>query len=667
MKRTQFCYLPGILSMAAIALLLFSGNSFAQKQNCIINESISPEEWHFSGHLGQYIDKIAKQRITEEHNWNLIYPEAEEAFRLRQDDRDFPKKGDWRGEFWGKYILSAIAACRYYHSDELKTRIAQAVKGLLSTQDANGYIGTYSHSDFLPGNNWNVWCRKYTLWGLVESWELLKDPAILSAAARFADHLISEVGPGKTDIVKTGNFYGLPSCSILLPMVKLYQATGQKKYLEYAEYIVKQWSSQENGVPDILNKGLKGTAVHSWFPSTDPWQWGKGYEFTSCVEGMVELYKVTGEKQYLTAVVNIHEALVKWERTPVGSVSFNDKYAGAAGLINTLSEICDAVYWNRLSFQLFKLTGEEKYIGEIERTLYNALLCAYNEDGTWGLRRLRMSHVHIPAPNHFLQHHQCCVDNLPRALFQASEAELTSGKDNIRLSLFEEGEGSATLPSGQKIHVRIQGDFLSNQGIQTVLSMAQPEQFKFTIRHPDWCENMVIRVNGVEQKFNHSGRWVDIIRKWKDGDEVRIQFGLKLRWEFFDTTKFNPQYHPIDFYVNEWAKFKFAGATNDTLIQHYKHIESLTVNDALPQKPAVTLFWGPVALARDTRITGKDVFSPIKLREISSIRPIPSIKGIWKEYEVRSGNKRIKFCDFSSAGNTWNKESLFNTWCILEN
>ena len=87
-------------------------------------------------------------------------------------------------------------------------------------------------------------------------------------------------------------------------------------------------SLQENGLPDILNKGLKGTAVHSWFPSADPWQWGKGYEFTSCVEGMVELYKVTGEKQYLDAAINIHQALVKWERTPVGSVSFNDKYTG---------------------------------------------------------------------------------------------------------------------------------------------------------------------------------------------------------------------------------------------------------------------------------------------------------------------------------------------------
>ena len=415
-------------------MLLLPASAFAEKSgNRVLDNSdkeaincVSAGDWHFSGHLGQTIDRIAENRILNRASWDEIYPETEEAFRLRIDDKDFPKKGDWRGEFWGKYMLSVIAACRYYHSDELKQRIALAVKGLLSTQDANGYIGTYAHSDFLVGNNWNVWSRKYTLWGLVESWELLGDPKILASAKRFADHLISEVGPGAIDIVKTGNFYGLPSCSILQPIVKLYNATGEKKYLEYAEYIVKQGSAQQNGVPDILNKGLGGTAVHSWFPQTDPFQWGKGYEFTSCVEGLAELYKVTGKRPYLDAVIRIHAALVKWERTPVGSVSFNDKYAGAAGLINTLSEICDAVYWNRLSFELYTITGEEKYIDEIERTLYNSLLCAYNPEGTWCLRRLRMSHIHLPAPNHFLMHHQCCTDNLPRGLFQAAEAALTS-------------------------------------------------------------------------------------------------------------------------------------------------------------------------------------------------------------------------------------------------
>lgn len=655
--------------LSAILVLLLTHASFAQSsENKVINDKMTSEEWHFSGHLGQYLDKIAEERILKQTNWDMIYPETEEAFRLREDDKFYPKSGEWRGEFWGKYMLSVIAACRYYHSDELKKRIAVAVKGLLSTQDANGYIGTYRHTDFLTGNNWNVWCRKYTLWGLIESWELLGDSKILDAAMLFADNLISEVGPGATDIVKTGNFYGLPSCSILQPMVKLYNATGQKRYLDYSEYIVKQWSAQTNGVPDILNKGLTGKAVNSWFPMTDSYQWGKGYEFTSCVEGLVELYKVTGKKSYLEAAVKIHAALVKWERTPVGSVSFNDKFVGSAGLINTLSELCDAVYWNRLSFQLFKETGEAKYIDEIERTLYNSLLCAYNSERNWGLRRLRMSHIHVPAPNHFLLRHQCCVDNLPRGLFQAAEAALTTRDGKIWLSLFNEGEGESKLPSGRKVKVKITGDFLSKDGVKTILSMDKEEQFNFVIRNPKWSNKTIVKVNGVIQNVKREAEWITVNRAWQNKDEIEILFGLEVRWEKFDTAKFDAQFHPIDFYIDEWAKFKFA-ATSEDLKRKYDHITSLSVKDALPQKPAVTFFWGPVALSRDVRITGPDVFFPIKAPKKANVIPVRSIqspKGLWKTFELKLEDKWIKFCDFSSAGNTWNKDSQFNTWCIIK-
>jgi len=654
------------LTFTVIIMLSLTRPSYAQ-ENMFSNNKMS-SEWHFSGHIGQYLDGIAEQRILKRESWDMIYPETEEAFRRREDDKFYAKRGEWRGEFWGKYMLSVTAACRYYHSDELKIRIAAAVKGLLSTQDANGYIGTYAHRDFLAGNNWNVWCGKYTLWGLIESWELLGDPAILKAATRFADNLISEVGPGAFDIVKTGNFYGLPSCSILQPMVKLYNATGQKRYLEYAEYIVGQWSSQSNGVPDILNKGLTGTSINSWFPKTDPYQWGKGYEFTSCVEGLVELYKVTANKPYMEAAVKIHAALVKWERTPVGSVSFNDKFVGSAGLINTLSEICDAVYWNRLSFDLFQLTWEAKYMDEIERTLYNSLLCAYNPDKTWGLRRLRMSHIHVPAPNHFLLHHQCCVDNLPRGLFQAAEAALTTRDGKIWLSLFDEGEGDAILPSGSKVKVKIEEDFLSKGKVKAVLSLKKEEQFSFVVRNPRWSDKTIVKVNGITQKVNTAGEWIPVNRTWHNSDTIEIIFGMGVRWETFDTTKFDAQFHSIDYYTNEWANFKFA-ATSEDLKKKYEHGTILSVSDALPQKPAVTFFYGPIALSRDVRITGPDVFFNVNMPgkgNVPMIKAIEAPKSIWKAFEINLGGKSIKFCDFSSAGNTWSKESEFNTWCILE-
>jgi DUF1680 family protein len=564
--------------------------------------------------------------------------------------------------------LSAIAACKYYQSEELKTCIAKAVEGLLSTQDSNGYIGTYSHSDFFIGNNWNIWCRKYTLWGLIEAWQLLKDPVIIRSAMRFADHLIAEVGPGAVDIVKTGNFYGLPSCSILQPMVMLYNATGEKRYLDYAEYIVGQWSQHPEGLPDILRKGLSGLPVDQWFPHKDPSIWAKGYELTSCVEGLIQLYKVTGKADYLKCAENIHANLVKWERTPVGSVSYDDKFIGAGGLINTVSEVCDAVYWNRLSFELFKVTGEEKYMDEIERTLYNSLLCAFNPTGDWGLRRLRMSSVHIPAHNHFLSHHQCCTDNLPRALFQAAEGVLSTKKKTVCLSLFAEGEGETLLSSGQKLKIKTEGDFLSSQVLKITLISEHPENFPFMIRMPRWSENTQVIINGKNEKSPVFNNWMTINRDWKNGDVIELKFNLNLRWETFNPAKFAGAFHPINYYDSQWAKMGFIKGTDLTNNLRFDHLPELTIKDVLPSRKAVTFFYGPIALARDTRISGNEVFS--KINDPENIKPIiqPAIspKGIWKSYTITLGKEqRMRFCDFSSAGNTWDKNSIFNTWCLL--
>jgi DUF1680 family protein len=461
----------------------------------------------------------------------------------------------------------------------------------------------------------------------------------------------------------------MPSSSILEPVVMLYNATGNEKYLDYAKYIVDQWSAHPEGLPDILQKGKNGLPVHNWFTENDPYKWAKGYEFTSCTEGLIELYKATGEDRYLRAAKNIYAALAEWEQTPVGSVSFNDKYVGSAGLINTVAEICDAVYWNRLSYKLFLLTGKVKYVDAFERTLYNSLLCAFNPEGDWGLRRLRMSHVHIPAQNHFLQNHQCCTDNLPRGLFQAAEMAFMEREGEVLLNLFEQGSGQLCLPSGNRLQLDLEGDFLNAEPVKGHLSMDRGEAFVLAVRIPEWSPYTVVEVNGTKHESEEMADWLKINRKWSDGDQLTIHFYFHIRYELFDTDKASTCHHDIDFYNKAWAGLTFMGGTNQANNKRFSHIESLPLSAALPHRNAVALLYGPMVLSRDIRITGPDIFSPIRLPDdpdsirLNKIQPPP---GMRMAFELDFGHGQIfRFCDFSSAGNTWSNESLFNTWCIL--
>jgi DUF1680 family protein len=119
------------------------------------------------GRVGGKLDAVLRARILSRHARTEILGEAVEAFRTRVDDRLRPGSGLWQGEFWGKWMLSAVAAQRYTGDEALRDTIRSSAEEILETQDPDGYIGTYSDSSFVraeePGINWNVWCRKLDL------------------------------------------------------------------------------------------------------------------------------------------------------------------------------------------------------------------------------------------------------------------------------------------------------------------------------------------------------------------------------------------------------------------------------------------------------------------------------------------------------------------------
>jgi len=144
------------------------------------------------GEIGARFDRFIFERVSGKFAIENVLREAEDYFATQYDD--IYTFGYWRSEFWGKLMLSGVRCCRYTGDNNLKEDLLKSCYKMLSLQRKDGYLSTYRNSDniypvdtvksaFYSGweSNycWNVWGMKYTLWALIEAYELLEDEKIL--------------------------------------------------------------------------------------------------------------------------------------------------------------------------------------------------------------------------------------------------------------------------------------------------------------------------------------------------------------------------------------------------------------------------------------------------------------------------------------------------------
>src|SRR5580693_1304660 len=284
-----------------------------------------------------------------------------------------PGKQDWIGEHVGKYLETACNTWQYSHNPDLKKQMDNILQALLGSQLADGYLGTYTPDKYWT--SWDVWVHKYDLIGLIAYYKTFGSPPALDAARKIGNLMIKTFGnnPGQLDIISAGEHVGMAATSILDPMIELYRYTGESKYLDFTRYILGAYN-QKNG-PKIIQDLLQLGAVNKVAD-------GKAYEMLSNLVGIVKLYKLTGEKDLLQAVIIAWNDIVSNRLYITGTASSFEIFLGKdelpATIRDNIGEGCVTTTWIQINFQLFTLTGEVKYMDQIEKSVYNHLLAAEN-------------------------------------------------------------------------------------------------------------------------------------------------------------------------------------------------------------------------------------------------------------------------------------------------
>jgi DUF1680 family protein len=600
----------------ALWLGVFSAGRGAESVTPRVPEKLTwlaPGAVTLGGPMGEALARSEQHRILAQDVDALLKP-----FRERKD------KHEWRSEFWGKWITSAIAAWRYHPDPQLRAAIEQAVAGLIATQTADGYIGAYPDGGHLQ--RWDIWGRKYTLLGLLAWHEASGDEAALAAARREADFLLSEVGPGRASPFTNDMWNGMASSSVLEPMVLLYRRTGDSRYLAFAQYLVDAWAGPTG--PDLLNKSLAGTPVFDMFPKPKPvvkdyhdHGKSKAYEMMSCYEGLAELYRVTGDPRYLEAVQKVYADIRDTEITVIGSGSDWERwYNGKRRQTEVWSkgmETCVTVTWIKLAGQVFRLTEDPACMDEIERATFNALLGAQAVDGTWWCHHTPLAGVKERAPEQCDMAQNCCVASGPRGLTLLPRLAIMNRADGPVLNLYAPMQAEVALAGGGKVKLEEKTEYPAGGAVEIKVDPDQSREFTLSLRIPGWSERTRLTINGKPQPDVSPQTYMRLRRRWQAGDVVRLELDMRAR-----------------------------------------------VVSAPGDARYVAVIRGPLVLARDERLAPGTVEQPVALRagEIIDVQPVAGSRPATVAQVFSVGDSGLLMCDFASAGNTWTDASRYRVW-----
>jgi len=559
---------------------------------------------HLAGYLGKRLNLCIANRILAQDPAKLVEP-----FRNRAE------RSCWQSEFWGKWFLSAAAACQYINKPDARQWLGDSVHQLLATQSSDGYIGNYAPNSHLK--SWDVWGRKYTLLGLLAWVDMTQASPALDGARSLADHLLTEVGPGKADIVTCGLYRGMASSSVLEPIVRLFHRNRDERYLAFARYVVSQWSSSKG--PQLIEKALNGTAVGQRFPRPAKWwSWENGekaYEMMSCYAGLLELYRETGNPSYRNAAIQTYESIRNTEINIAGSGTSQECwYGGTARQTQTAPdtmETCVAVSWMQLCAHLLRITGDPRYADEIERTAYNALLGAMPPDGAAFAKYSSLEGTRQLGTPQCGMDLNCCTANGPRGMMLLPELAIMMHAEGPVVNLYSAGnwnlkacriEVNTGYPFGGQVDLRV--------------LPGQSENFALRLRIPAWSTETSLSVNRTPVPGIQPGAYATIRRNWKHGDMVRLRLDLRAR----------------------------------------------TVRASGANGRFVAVERGPLVLARDTRLDTSSIDQSVSA--ISELRQITTREGI--DFAAVAGpegsGNEVRLCDYASAGNTWDLRSRFRVW-----
>lgn len=412
----------------------------------------------------------------------------------------------------------------------LEAKADEWIAKFAAAQQADGYINTFFTIQE-PQNRWNdmdkheMYCAGHLIEAGVAYYKATGKRTLLDVGQRMADHMMTLFGPDKRHWVPGHE-------EIELALVKLYETTGQERYLDFAHWLLeergrelgrmdvredKPWNNKyyQDGCPVRDLTQINGHAVRAMYLFCGMADVASYHQGTGYLEALDRVWEdVTQTRMYVTGGIGVSYM----------SEGFSDPY----DLPNFLAycETCASigmVLWNH---RMNEWRGDAKYVDILERSLYNGVLSGISLSGD------RFFYVN-PLASKGDHHRQewygcaCCPSNVCRFIPSIGSYIYGTSQDALWVNLYIGNK--ARFPMGRRT-VEVEMKTQMPWDGTTELTLKSKLRGDLRLRLPGWCtDECTIQVNGQTVSYSQDRGYAVLQRKWKAGDVVTLSVPMRVQ------------------------------------------------------------------------------------------------------------------------------------------
>jgi DUF1680 family protein len=500
------------------------------------------------------------------YQWNALndaIPSAEpshtiENFRIAAGDSE----GEYYGMVFqdsdlGKWLETVGFALAKERNPELE-KIADDVIDLLGrAQQPDGYLNSY-YTVKAPGERWTnlrdnheLYCAGHLMEAAAAYYDATGKRKFLDIMCRYADYIGIVFG---TEPGQKRGYDGHPE--IELALVKLYQASGNRAYLELSKFFIEERGQQPHffDVEDqereaILGASGKKKRTYDYFQAHVPVREQKTAEghsvravyLYSAMADLAMEYQDEGLKEACKTLWNDTVSRKMYVTGGIGSSAYEERFTVPYDLPNdrAYTETCAAIglmFWAQRMIQMEK---DSKYADVMELALYNGVLSGISLDG---MRYFYVNPLEVwPDTANFRNDMHavkvtrqpwfgcaCCPPNIARLIASLGHYLYSASESDRELYVHLYVGSTAEFEfAGIPLKLTQVTKYPWNGLTELQLSLEQPVELTVSLRIPGWCRQAVITLNGVEMDAGELvNGYAKLTRTWQDGDRIEVSFDM---------------------------------------------------------------------------------------------------------------------------------------------